>query len=134
MIAASRPMQRPRDARLLVVDSRGAIVQTARAALVDHLRAGDLVVANDAATLPASLSGTHMPTGAPVEVRLAGRASLAREDLRFSAVVFGVGDWRTRRKVDFSKARSRPRLRVTESSTITMTACGRTRRSKNWPA
>ena len=96
MIAASRPVQRPRDARLLVVDGGGAIVDTARSALVDHLRAGDLVVANDAATLPASLHGTHVPTATPIEVRLAGRASLAHDDLRFSAVVFGVGDWRTR--------------------------------------
>jgi S-adenosylmethionine:tRNA ribosyltransferase-isomerase len=29
-------------------------------------------------------------------VRLAGRSSFAREDLRFAAVVFGAGDWRTR--------------------------------------
>jgi S-adenosylmethionine:tRNA ribosyltransferase-isomerase len=35
-------------------------------------------------------------SGAPIEVRLAGRSSLAREDLRFAAVVFGAGDWRTR--------------------------------------
>src|SRR4051812_2820038 len=96
MIPARRPVQRPADARLLVVDRRGAIVDTTRAALMDHLRPGDLVVANDAATLPASLHGIHQPSGSPIEVRLAGRASLAREDLRFSAVVFGAGDWRTR--------------------------------------
>ena len=96
MIPARRPLQRPPDARLLVVDSCGAIVDTTRAALVDHLRPGDLVVANDAATLPASLYGIHLPSGAAIEVRLAGRASLAREDLRFWAVVFGAGDWRTR--------------------------------------
>jgi S-adenosylmethionine:tRNA ribosyltransferase-isomerase len=96
VIAAARPVQRPRDARLLVVDGRGALSHTARASLVEYLRHGDLLVANDAATLPASLHGVHVPSGAPIEVRLAGRSSLRRDDLRFSAVVFGAGDWRTR--------------------------------------
>jgi S-adenosylmethionine:tRNA ribosyltransferase-isomerase len=96
MIAAAQPVQRPRDARLLVIDGRGALWHAARASLPEHLRPGDLVVANDAATLPASLHGVHLPSGTPAEVRLAGRASLRRDDLRFSAVVFGAGDWRTR--------------------------------------
>ena len=96
MIAASRPVQRPDDARVLVIGERGTIEHAARWTLADFLRPGDLVVANDAATLPASLHGVHRPSGAPIEVRLAGRSSFAREDVRFSAVVFGAGDWRTR--------------------------------------
>ena len=60
------------------------------------VRAGDIVVANDAATLPASLSGVHLPTGAAVELRLAGRDSLSPACVRrFMAVVFGAGDFRT---------------------------------------
>ena len=96
MIAASAPAQRPRDARLLVIGAARAVTQAARVEWVDHVRPGDLVVANDAATLPASLHGTHLASGAPLEVRLAGRASLAAEDVSFSAVLFGAGDWRTR--------------------------------------
>ena len=97
MIAADRPLQRPPDARLLVVDACRHIGHAPRSAFVEYLRRGDLVVANDAATLPASLRGTHGRTGAPVEVRLAGRPSLGPEDVRrFSAVVFGEGDFRTR--------------------------------------
>ena len=97
MIAADRPVQRPPQAKLLVVDSRRHIGHAPRSAFVAFLRPGDLVVANDAATLPASLRGVHAPTGAPVEVRLAGRPSLRPEDVgRFSAVVFGEGDFRTR--------------------------------------
>ena len=96
MIAAPHPVQRPPDARLLVIDGHGTIAHAARSSLANFLRPGDLVIANDAATLPASLHGAHMPSGAPIEVRLAGRSSFAREDLRFSAVVFGAGDWRTR--------------------------------------
>jgi S-adenosylmethionine:tRNA ribosyltransferase-isomerase len=89
-------VQRPPDARLLVVNERGEIGRAPRSRLEDALRPGDLVVANDAATLPASLVGVHVPTGKPLEVRLAGRGSLAHDDLRFRAVLFGAGDWRTR--------------------------------------
>lgn len=97
MIAANQPVQRPAGAKLLVVDACRRINHAPRASFVEHLRAGDLVVANDAATLPASLSGTHGSTGAAIEVRLAGRPSLKPEVVsRFSAVVFGAGDFRTR--------------------------------------
>jgi S-adenosylmethionine:tRNA ribosyltransferase-isomerase len=96
MIAADRAVQRPPDAKLLVVDALRRIEHVPRSAFVELLRRGDLVIANDAATLPASLSGTHSATGAPIEVRLAGRPSLAPEDVnRFSAVVFGEGDFQT---------------------------------------
>ena len=97
MIAADQPVQRPPQAKLLVVDARRRIGHAPRAAFVEFLRRGDLVIANDAATLPASLQGVHVETGAAVEVRLAGRPSLRPEDVnRFSAVVFGEGDFRTR--------------------------------------
>jgi S-adenosylmethionine:tRNA ribosyltransferase-isomerase len=96
MIAAALPVQRPPGARLLVIDEHGAIVHAARSRLADFLQPGDLVIANDAATLPASLHGIHLPSGAPIEMRLAGRSSFARDDLRFSAVMLGAGDWRTR--------------------------------------
>ncbi|HEY2561127.1 MAG TPA: S-adenosylmethionine:tRNA ribosyltransferase-isomerase [Caldimonas sp.] len=96
MKAATEPVQRPRDARLLVVDGDGRISHRPRSALADVLVAGDLVVANDAATLPASLTGTHVASAAAIEVRLAGRRSLAADDVRtFAAVVFGAGDHRT---------------------------------------
>ena len=79
MIAAGRPVQRPPDAKLLIVGP------------------GDLVIANDAATLPASLHGQHLPSGAAIEVRLAARASLAAADIHtFTSVVFGAGDFHTR--------------------------------------
>jgi S-adenosylmethionine:tRNA ribosyltransferase-isomerase len=97
MIAARRPYHHPPQAKLLVIDARGEITHVSRAAFIDFLRPGDLVVANDAATLPASLCGEHVPTGRPVEVRLAGRHSLASDDVRqFAAIVFGTGDYRTR--------------------------------------
>lgn len=96
MKAAHEPVQRPRDARLLALDAKGVLRAMPRAAFVDLLRPGDLLVANDAATLPASLHGVHAATGAPIEVRLAGRPPGSQVDADFIAVVFGAGDHRTR--------------------------------------
>jgi len=95
MIAAARPVQRPSTAKLLSVDGHGALVHLARDRFVDLLRRGDLVIANDAATLPASLRGIHDRTGAEIEVRLAGWPT-AGDVTHFAAVVFGAGDYRTR--------------------------------------
>jgi len=96
MIAAHAPVQRPRDAKLLVIEANGTLQHAPRQRLADFLRAGDVLVANDAATLPASLAGIHLRSGLPVEIRLAGRRSLAADDVReFVAVVFGAGDHRT---------------------------------------
>ena len=55
MIAADRPTQRPATARLLHVDEHGNVRHLPRSKLPELLRPGDLVIANDAATLPASL-------------------------------------------------------------------------------
>jgi S-adenosylmethionine:tRNA ribosyltransferase-isomerase len=97
MLAAQVPVQRPADAKLLVVDAQRNLIHVPRSAFVDFLQADDLVIANDAATLPASLSGIHQATGKPIEVRLAGRPSLDPADVnRFSAVIFGEGDFHTR--------------------------------------
>ena len=97
MIAAREPRQRAPDARLLVIAADGSLTHAARADLVDFLHVGDLVIANDAATLPASLHGVHLPTGAAIEVRLAGwLARRAGDPRRCVAVVFGAGDFRTR--------------------------------------
>jgi S-adenosylmethionine:tRNA ribosyltransferase-isomerase len=96
MKAAHDPVQRPRGAKLLVVRAGCRIEHTDRMRLRDLMRAGDVLVANDAATLPASLGGTHLPTGRAIEVRLAGRASVSVDAVHeFTAVLFGEGDWRT---------------------------------------
>ena len=97
MIAADTAVQRPLDAKLLVVDAQRNLIHVPRSAFVEFLRPDDLVIANDAATLPASLAGVHQPTGKTIEVRLAGRPSLDPSDVnRFSAVVFGEGDFHVR--------------------------------------
>ena len=96
MIPARVPIQRPADARLLVVDSGNQIRDLLRSSFPTLLHSGDIVVANDAATLPASIFGVHERTRRSIEVRLAGSESVFHEDVRqFSAVVFGEGDYRT---------------------------------------
>ena len=97
MIAADKSVQRPMDAKLLVVDAQRNLIHVPRAAFVEFLQPNDLVIANDAATLPASLVGMHLPTGKTIEIRLAGRPSLDPSNVnRFSAVVFGEGDFHVR--------------------------------------
>jgi S-adenosylmethionine:tRNA ribosyltransferase-isomerase len=96
MIAARHPVQRPPDARLLHVDARGELHHAPRRRFAQLMRPGDLLVANDAATLPASLSGIHVRSGAPIEVRLAQRRALGSGWSGVKAFVFGAGDWRTR--------------------------------------
>jgi S-adenosylmethionine:tRNA ribosyltransferase-isomerase len=90
MAAAAAPRDHPDDERLLHVDPSAGRFRDARLGdLGTLLRAGDLLVVNDAATLPASLAA-RAPSGEPLEVRLAGE----REGGRFHAVLFGAGDWR----------------------------------------
>jgi S-adenosylmethionine:tRNA ribosyltransferase-isomerase len=95
--AARLAIQRSSGAKLLVADAEGRIEHWRRSMFVELLRPGDLAVANDAATLPASLVGQHVPSGRHVEVRLAASPSLATDRvMRFTAVLFGLGDFRMR--------------------------------------
>ncbi|HKN28367.1 MAG TPA: S-adenosylmethionine:tRNA ribosyltransferase-isomerase [Roseiarcus sp.] len=79
--------------KLLVVEAEGEIRHLPRAALASLFRPGDLVVANDAATLPASLQGVHRPSGETIEARLAAWVAF-RDPARFVAIAFGAGDHR----------------------------------------
>ncbi|MEZ5964220.1 MAG: S-adenosylmethionine:tRNA ribosyltransferase-isomerase [Planctomycetota bacterium] len=89
MTPASAP-RNAQDVRLLHVDPASEMIAIhAFDHLVGVLRRGDVLVVNDAATLPASLTGAC--DGRAVEARLAGRV----DDATFTAVLFGEGDWRT---------------------------------------
>ncbi len=78
--------------RLLVIDpARDAIVERTVGALPQLLRAGDRLVVNDAATMPASLRVRAATDAALLELRFAGPP----EDDRWPAVLMGPGDWRT---------------------------------------
>jgi S-adenosylmethionine:tRNA ribosyltransferase-isomerase len=91
MRPATAPRAQPLDERLLRIDPRRGTWASHRVRdLASQLRAGDLLIVNDAATLPASLSGTDAQ-GRSIEARLleAPQEALAR------AVLFGAGDWHT---------------------------------------
>lgn len=80
--------------RLVVIDPTragdDAIAIVPFASLPSLLDPGDLVVVNDAATLPASLRGTTA-SGAPIELRLVPPVVGAHTD----AIAFGAGDHTT---------------------------------------
>lgn len=89
MKAAQAPRTEKKNVKLLVVEAdemHDGLIDR----LPDHLRAGDLLVVNDAATLPASLRGRDEQNH-PVEIRLASQLN----DRSWQAVIFGEGDWRT---------------------------------------
>jgi S-adenosylmethionine:tRNA ribosyltransferase-isomerase len=93
MMAAARPDHG--SPKLMTVDAHGRIEHLPRTALTALSSPDDLVVANDAATLPASLQGMHQASGEPIEVRLAAWLSLS-DPTRFVALAFGAGDHRMR--------------------------------------
>jgi len=93
--ATTYPARRD-DVRLLVIDPRaGSFAETRTTALADLFSAGDLVVVNDAATLPASLRGVD-ERGRPIEIRLLSVADPDSGGARFWAALLGAGDWRQR--------------------------------------
>jgi S-adenosylmethionine:tRNA ribosyltransferase-isomerase len=87
MPASPWPRRDPSRNRLLVV-AGGTVADATIDALPGLLDPGDLLVVNDAATLPASLPGSG-PAGEPVEWRLAGHPAAGL----WWAIAFGAGDW-----------------------------------------
>ena len=57
MIVADRPNRR--SGKLLAIEANGAMRHLPRADLASLFRRGDVVIANDAATLPASFHATQ---------------------------------------------------------------------------
>jgi S-adenosylmethionine:tRNA ribosyltransferase-isomerase len=95
MKAATSP-RAASEMRVLVVDA-GSGKQITRSALElpALLRAGDLVVVNDAATLPASLPA-RTALGEELELRLVSALESAPGRVRFAVALLGPGDHRTR--------------------------------------
>ncbi len=93
MIAATWPRAEPLDERLLVIDvDRRSTVDALIRDLPAQLYAGDLLIVNDAATLPASFEA-RTEGDARIELRLLARGA---DDATWRAVLFGDRDWRTR--------------------------------------
>lgn len=97
MIAAAIERRaRAEDTRLVRVERRSGRVELATSSdLPRWIERGAVLVINDAATIPASLSGTTS-RGEFVELRLAEAPSFdSREAPVVRAVLFGAGDFRT---------------------------------------
>ncbi|MFZ6178437.1 S-adenosylmethionine:tRNA ribosyltransferase-isomerase [Nannocystis pusilla] len=99
MNPATAPRDDRADARLLLLDPRTGVHADARVRdLPRWLAAGDLLIVNDAATLPASLRARvwrkdHVSEdmlSADVEIRLTGVGAAT-----WRVAVLGAGDWRT---------------------------------------
>jgi S-adenosylmethionine:tRNA ribosyltransferase-isomerase len=91
MIPATQPRAQQEAARLLVVDNKTLeFTDRAFGELPDLLQPGDLLIVNDAATLPASIQATT-PAGHGIEIRLVNH--LGGSD--WKAALLGEGDWRT---------------------------------------
>ena len=89
MKAARAPRADKTNVKLLLVKD-GVIEDSSIERLPDHLRPGDLLVVNDAATMPASLPARDVRNN-QMELRL-----MTQLDERvWQAAVFGAGDWRT---------------------------------------
>ena len=90
-----RPASRPRAAkelRILVIDGGTGTMDVVPSAKLPQLfEAGDLLVLNDAATLPASLSG-RTARGEELELRLVAQI----DDRRWTAALLGSGSFRVR--------------------------------------
>jgi S-adenosylmethionine:tRNA ribosyltransferase-isomerase len=89
MRAASAPRADKSNVKLLVVKD-DEIEDSSIECLPDHLRSGDLLVVNDAATLPASLLARDARNN-QVELRLTTQL----DERVWQAAVLGAGDWRT---------------------------------------
>jgi S-adenosylmethionine:tRNA ribosyltransferase-isomerase len=92
MAPAGGPADRRDAVRLLVLDpDSGAVDHRRFTDLPAVLRPGDLVVVNDAGTLPASLAG-RTRGGAPLELRLVAHPAPST----WTVAILGAGDWRQR--------------------------------------
>jgi S-adenosylmethionine:tRNA ribosyltransferase-isomerase len=113
MKPATLPSPSPDAARLLLVDpTRGRYAHHRVQNLADVLFPGDLLVVNDAATLPASIA----IRGRDIEIRLARRKG---SDTDWVAVLFGRGDFRTPTEERPDPAHVRPGERLDLGSGLT---------------
>ncbi len=109
MSPAAWPRDEPLDERLLVIAVDADAVHDAHVRdLPLLLRPGDLLVVNDAATIPASLRARGADA-AQMEVRLLARGS---DDRTWRAVLFDDGDWRTRTEDRYAPPRVEAGVRL----------------------
>jgi S-adenosylmethionine:tRNA ribosyltransferase-isomerase len=117
MKAAQGPRTYPEKERLLVLErDSGQLWEQTMQQFPQWLRRGDVVVVNDAATLPASLWGRNAG-GSSFEMRLIS----AKSSTVWQGLLFGEGDWRW----DTEQRGVPPRVMVGESLEFGGVLCAR---------
>jgi S-adenosylmethionine:tRNA ribosyltransferase-isomerase len=116
MKAATHPRVQSLENKLLAIDAKHATLHDLHLKhLPTLIEQGDLVVVNDAATLPASLFAV-VRNGTPIELRLVARQISPEDDERWRVVLFGDGDWHT------PTERRSPPVRLEIGETIAFTS------------
>jgi S-adenosylmethionine:tRNA ribosyltransferase-isomerase len=115
-----RPAATPSHAVRILVVGLGPLRVVPSTELAELFASGDLLVVNDAATLPASFFATT-EEGAPVELRLVTH----HQGAAWTAALFGAGDYRTRTEDRPAPPSVSPgdRLRVDDGLVATVVAC-----------
>lgn len=94
MIPARTAKRHGEEAKLLVLSEREQIHHAKARDLPDYFQAGDLLIVNRSATLPASFRGYVRSGGQPIEIRLAAFQGPHPAHLEnWLAFSFGAGDW-----------------------------------------
>lgn len=116
LFAPARRSRRRRDARLLVVShGKAETYHSSLEQLGDFLHPGDVLVVNDAATMPSSFLGVHRESQRQIELRLASNLGTSHADVsEWLAVVFGEGDWHDKTE----ERPAPPQLRVGDTLTL----------------
>jgi S-adenosylmethionine:tRNA ribosyltransferase-isomerase len=121
-------LPQPNQTRLLVVDpARARIANRNMRDLPELLERGDLLIVNDAATLPASLPARTV-RGDEIELRLLG----PERDGRFFAIVLGAGDWHTRTEDRAAPPALASAELLEVGPQLRATVCGRSKLSPRW--
>lgn len=104
------------DAQLLVIrvgeynqGKRRPVSYLKRTDFIDQFEAGDVIVANSAATLPASFMGTRCSSGEVLELRLAQNLNDDFNNYAYwKGVILGKGDWHlpTEERIDIPELKA----------------------------
>ncbi|MHA1990624.1 MAG: S-adenosylmethionine:tRNA ribosyltransferase-isomerase [Candidatus Hodarchaeales archaeon] len=108
-IATSSRLRKSLETKLMVIDENSNVIHDNLEALIDYINAGDVIVVNNASTLPSSFSGFHIKSHELIEIRLVQSLNDQINDVsKWKVTIFGEGDWR----IATEKRKKPPKLEV----------------------
>jgi S-adenosylmethionine:tRNA ribosyltransferase-isomerase len=94
-IATSSRLHRSFETKLMVIEENLNLIHDNLDALTVYIGAGDVIVVNNASTLPSSFPGFHVSSHEFIEVRLVQSLNDQINDVsKWKVIIFGEGDWR----------------------------------------